>query len=89
MSTCALVATVPSVPQLVRAHEQVAEHYREEIRTGQREPGAVFPSVREIGIAWGISTNTVYRAIRQLREEGWIEVSQGRRPIVIGDPGKT
>lgn len=89
MSTPASATTVPRVPQLVRAHEQVAEHYRTQIRRKRLKAGQDFPSVREIAEAWGgISTNTVYRAVRLLRDEGWIEVSQGRVPTVRGIPGQ-
>ncbi len=87
MSTPAFTATVPHVPKLVRAHEQVAEHYRTEIRRKRIKPGAEFPSIRDIAEAWGgISTNTVSRAVRLLRDEGWIEVTQGKKPTVIGAP---
>lgn len=87
MSASAPAATVSGVPQLVRAHEQVADYYRKEIRRKKLKEGQEFPSVREIAEAWGgISTNTVYRAVRLLRDEGWIEVSQGRQARVIGIP---
>lgn len=89
MATSTPLATVRPVPQLARAHEQVAEYYRDRIRTGHLAPGGTFPSIREIAEEWGgISANTVARAVKQLRTEGWIEVSQGRRPTVVGVPAK-
>ena len=86
MTTPALVATVPPVPHLIRAHDQVADHYRKLIRRGRLKDGQEFPSIREIADEWKISTNTVYKAVRLLKDEGWIEVSQGKQARVIGVP---
>jgi len=66
----------------------VADHYRREITAKARKPGDKFPSIREIADAWSISTNTAYKALRLLRDEGWIELSQGRRPTVVGVPDR-
>jgi DNA-binding transcriptional regulator YhcF (GntR family) len=86
MADTAVIATVHPVPRLARAHEQVADHYRSEIRAKTRGAGDKFPSVRDIADAWTISTNTAYKAVRILRDEGWIEVGQGRVPTVVGVP---
>jgi DNA-binding transcriptional regulator YhcF (GntR family) len=86
MADTAVIATVPPVPRLARAHEQVADHYRIEIRDRLRKPGDKFPSVRGIAEAWSISTSTAYKAVQILRDEGWIEVGQGRVPTVVGVP---
>ncbi len=64
----------------------MADHYRQRIATGDLAPGQKFPSVREIAGEWKTTANTVHRAVRLLRDEGWIEVSQGRVPTVIGVP---
>lgn len=66
----------------------MAEYYRAAIRAGQYEADPEFPTVREIAEAWKVSPNTVRRALAALREEGWIDYSQGRRVAVIGVPGR-
>lgn len=88
MADTAVIATVRLVPRLARAHEQVADHYRREITAKTRPPGEKFPSVREVAKAWEISTNTAYKAVQLLRDEGWIEMAQGRVPTVVGVPPK-
>lgn len=64
----------------------MADHYRTEIRRRRLKPGAEFPSVREICGEWGLSVNTARAAMALLREEGWIDYSQGRQATVIGVP---
>lgn len=87
MTTAPPIDTVPPVPRLIRAHDQVAEHYRNEIRDGLMAPGKKLDSIRVMAEEWGgISPTTVARAIAILREEGWIDVSQGRVATVIGVP---
>jgi DNA-binding transcriptional MocR family regulator len=86
MTTSPQTDTVRSVPQVAKAHEQVAEHYRQAIAAGEYDPPKEFPSVRDVIDEWDISTNTAQRALRLLRDEGWIEFRQGRRPDVKGVP---
>lgn len=81
------VATVPPVPRLIPAHEQVADHYRDEIRKGVYKAGDQFPTIRDIAKAWGgISPTTVQAAITMLKEEGWIENRPRRGATVLGIP---
>lgn len=72
------------MPGVVRAHEQVAAHYRQRMRRGGLKAGQRLPSVREIARAWSVSTRTAWRAVTLLRDEGWIEHRQGRQPVVVG-----
>lgn len=65
----------------------MAEHYRSEIRTGRMGPDEKLPTNRDMAEEWSISTHTVWRAMGILKAEGWIDYSQGRRPVVVGDPG--
>jgi GntR family transcriptional regulator len=74
------------MPQLARAHEQVADHYRKEIREGHLAPDDRLDPVRAIAEAWSVSTHTVWLAMGVLKAEGWIDVRQGRRPVVVGVP---
>lgn len=88
MATSAATATVRPVPRLTKGYEQVAEHFRRRIRDGDLQPNDRLDSVRDIAEEWETTPNTVHRSIRLLRDEGWIEVSQGRRPTVLGVPSE-
>lgn len=74
------------MPRLTKGYEQVAEHFRQRIRDGDLGPDDRLDSVRDIAEEWDTTPNTVHRSMRLLRDEGWIEVSQGRRPTVLGVP---
>lgn len=85
-STSPPIDTVSGVPQIAKAHEQVAEYYRQRIRSGRMKPGSEFPTVRALAADWNTSVSTVQQAVALLREGGWVDVSQGRRAVVRGIP---
>lgn len=87
MPTSPLLDTVQPVPELARAHDQVAAYYRAAIREGRLEPGQPFPAVRDAARDWGVSVNTIRRAMSALKEEGLIDYSQGRQAVVLAQPG--
>lgn len=59
-------------------HEQVASTIRRAIGEGSYAPGDRLPSARALAEALGINSNTVLRALRELREEGLLEFRRGR-----------
>ncbi|MFI7447114.1 GntR family transcriptional regulator [Nonomuraea sp. NPDC049714] len=59
-------------------HEQVAGAIRRAIGEGSYTPGDRLPSARDLAEALGINSNTVLRALRDLREEGLLEFRRGR-----------
>lgn len=82
-----MTTTVPLVHELDRTvWEQVAQHYRDEIRSGRLAIGDVLPANRKIASEWGISTSTSHRTVAQLRDEGWINTRPGKPPVVVGVP---
>lgn len=84
LSTVLGLTTVCEVPEVDRTppFEQVAEHYRAEIRLGHLTVGDELPSVRKIAGQWDIATATAQRALDLLRSEGWIESRPGRPSVV-------
>ncbi len=70
-------------------HEQVAAQIREAIAEGEAKPGDRLPSARHLAAATGVNTNTVLRAVRLLRDEGLLELRQGRGIRVIGTPDRS
>ena len=67
-------------------HEQVAGEIRRAIGDGEAKPGERLPPAKDIAAVLGVNTNTVFRALRQLRDEGLLEFRRGRGITVSGTP---
>src|SRR5256885_10768160 len=67
-------------------HEQVAAELRRAIAEGQAIPGERLPPAKDLAAVLGVNTNTVLRALRQLRDEGLLEFRRGRGITVTGTP---
>ena len=67
-------------------HEQVAAEIRRAIADGEAKPGERLPPAKDLGAVLGVNTNTVLRALRQLRDEGLLEFRRGRGITVTGSP---
>jgi GntR family transcriptional regulator len=67
-------------------HEQVAAEIRRAIAEGEARPGERLPPARDLAAVLGVNTNTVLRALRQLRDEGLLEFRRGRGVTVLGGP---
>jgi len=65
-------------------HEQVAGEIRRAIADGEAKPGERLPPARDIAAILDVNTNTVLRALRQLRDEGLLEFRRGRGITVTG-----
>lgn len=70
----------------VPLHEQVAAELRRDISEGQASPGQRLPPARDIAAVLGVHPNTVFRALRVLRDEGILEFRRGRGITVSGTP---
>jgi len=65
-------------------HEQVAGEIRRAIADGEAKPGERLPPAKDLAAVLGVNTNTVLRALRQLRDEGLLEFRRGRGITVTG-----
>src|SRR5919108_1795327 len=69
-------------------HEQVAGEIRRAIADGEATPGERLPPAKDLAAVLGVNTNTVLRALRQLRDEGLLDFRRGRGVTVAGTPQK-
>lgn len=73
------------IPRDVDGAIALSDVLREEILSGQREPGSRFPSERDLQQIYGLARETVRRAVQALRSEGLVVAQQGQpsrvRPI--------
>ena len=67
-------------------HEQVAAEIRRAIAEGEAGPGERLPPARDLAAVLGVNTNTVLRALRQLRDEGLLDFRRGRGITVAATP---
>jgi DNA-binding transcriptional regulator YhcF (GntR family) len=67
-------------------HEQVAGQIRRSIAESDAKPGERLPPAKDLAAVMGVNTNTVLRALRELRDEGLLEFRRGRGVRVAGTP---
>jgi GntR family transcriptional regulator len=67
-------------------YEQVASEIRRAIADGEATPGERLPPARDLAAVLGVNSNTVFRALRLLRDEGLLEFRRGRGVSVAGTP---
>lgn len=70
-------------------HDQVAGELRRAIADGEAKPGERLPPAKDLAAVLGVNTNTVLRALRELRDEGLLEFRRGRGITVTGTPEQT
>ena len=66
--------------------QQVAAEIRRAIADGEAKPGERLPPAKDLAAVLGVNTNTVLRALRQLRDEGLLEFRRGHGISVAGTP---
>lgn len=77
--------TLAVMPEIVKPdppYMQVAEHLRQEIRTGRRKPGDVMPTTQELTVEYKVAMSTAARALALLRDGGWIVTRPSKAALV-------
>ena len=59
-------------------YAQVIDELRRRIESGEYPPGSLLPSEHQLSDEFQIARPTVVRALRVLRQDGWIETQQGK-----------
>src|ERR1700727_1485136 len=67
-------------------YQQVAAELRRAVAEGEARPGERMPLAKDLATVLGVNTNTVLRALRELRDEGMLEFRRGRGITVAGSP---
>ncbi|MYT89982.1 GntR family transcriptional regulator [Streptomyces sp. SID8359] len=62
--------------------ERIADDLRQQIRDGELRPGQLLPTQSQLMQTYKASSLTVQKAIRLLRNEGWVIARQGRGTFV-------
>jgi GntR family transcriptional regulator len=72
----------------IPVYSRVAGELRREIAEGAIKSGQRLPPARDLAAVMGVNQNTMFRALRQLRDEGILEFRRGRGISVVGEaPG--
>jgi DNA-binding GntR family transcriptional regulator len=67
-------------------YAQVIDELRRRIESGEYQPGSLLPSEHQLSDEFQIARPTVVRALRVLRQDGWIDTQQGKGSFVRGRP---
>jgi GntR family transcriptional regulator len=67
-------------------YAQVIAEIQRRIESGEYPPGSLLPSEHQLSAEFGTARPTVVRALRVLRQEGWIDTQQGKGSFVRGRP---
>jgi DNA-binding GntR family transcriptional regulator len=86
--------TVPDVKDVPRvndprpAYEQIAEHLRGQVKTGQVKVGTRLPSQRELALLYRVAPGTLRQALDILAAEGIVSRGSTRGTFVLKMPGE-
>ena len=67
-------------------YARVIEELQRRMESGEYPPGSLLPSEHQLAAEFGIARPTVVRALRVLRQDGWIDTEQGKGSFVRGRP---
>lgn len=87
MAIVMLVLTIDRA-DTVPVYEQIADQLRRFVASGDLRPGVPIPPVRQLAGDLGVNLNTVARAYRLLRREGFLRI-RDRSGVEVAAPGES
>jgi GntR family transcriptional regulator len=69
-------------------YRQIVEQVRRMVASGQLQPGAALPSVRELAMSHAVNPMTVSKAYSLLETEGLLERNRGK-PMTVASQSRT
>jgi GntR family transcriptional regulator len=69
-------------------YRQIVEQVRRMVASGQLQPGATLPSVRELAMSHAVNPMTVSKAYSLLETEGLLERNRGK-PMTVASQSRT
>jgi GntR family transcriptional regulator len=76
----------PPANQVTACADGLAAEIRRAIAEGEARPGERLSPARDLAAVLAVNTNTVLRALRQLRDEGLLDFRRGRGITVAATP---
>lgn len=67
-------------------YAQIIAELQQRIESGEYPAGSLLPSEHQLAGEFGTARPTVVRALRELRQAGWIDTQQGKGSFVRGRP---
>jgi GntR family transcriptional regulator len=68
-------------------YRQIVEQVRRMVASGQLQPGAALPSVRELAVSHAVNPMTVSKAYSMLEAEGLLERNRGK-PMTVASQSR-
>jgi GntR family transcriptional regulator len=68
-------------------YRQIVEQVRRMVASGQLQPGATLPSVRELAVSHAVNPMTVSKAYSMLETEGLLERNRGK-PMTVASQSR-
>jgi DNA-binding GntR family transcriptional regulator len=67
-------------------YAQIISELQRRMESGEYPAGSLLPSEHQLSAEFGTARPTVVRALRELRQAGWIDTQQGKGSFVRGRP---
>jgi DNA-binding GntR family transcriptional regulator len=67
-------------------YAQIISELQRRMESGEYQAGSLLPSEHQLSAEFGTARPTVVRALRELRQAGWIDTQQGKGSFVRGRP---
>ncbi len=81
MSAILNIEPLPKISAAASRRETAVNQIKHFIRANRLQPGERLPTVRKLSENFGVTRDTVWRALRQMQEEEWLDVLPNKRYV--------